>query len=223
MRLLVPDVLSAKVRAPLLDALRGAEFVDGRVSAEGAAREVKQALQLPRGSAIAESGGEAVQRALLASVELVAAVQPLRIVAPQFMRYDAGMAYGPHHDAPVFLESPAVRADVSVTVFLNGPDDYEGGDLVVETEQGRVSYRGPAGSALAYASGVRHHVEPVTRGTRYVAVTWIQSLVRNGEQRALLHRLARTMASIERRGSAPEELEALREIHSNLLRAWADT
>jgi PKHD-type hydroxylase len=223
MRLLVADVLSADLRAALLPALRGAEFVDGRVSAAGAARAVKQALQLPRGSSVAESAGDAIQRALLASAELVSAVQPLRMVRPQLMRYDAGMSYGPHLDAPVFPEWPRVRADVSVTVFLTGPDEYEGGDLVVETENGRLSCRGGAGSAFVYASGLRHHVEPVTRGTRYVAVTWIQSLVRSAELRALLHQLARATASIERGGGSPEDVEALRGVHANLLRSWAET
>jgi len=223
MRFLVASVLSADVRAALLDALRGAEFVDGRVSAQGAARAAKEALQLPRGSAVAESGGEAVERALLGSPEFFAAVQPLRMVRPQLMRYDVGMAYGPHHDAPVFQEWPRVRADVSVTVFLSDPEEYQGGDLVVETDEGRISCRGAAGSALVYPSGQRHYVEPVTRGTRYVAVTWVQSLVRSAEQRSILHRLARTTAGIERRGGAEEDLAALREVHSSLLRSWAET
>lgn len=223
MRLLVADVLTPEVRTALVDALRGAEFVDGRVSAGGAARAVKQALQLPRGSAIAESGGDSVQRALLGAPEFISAVQPLRMVRPQLMRYDAGMAYGPHYDAPVFPEWPRVRADVAVTIFLSDPEEYAGGDLVVETEEGRVCCRGAAGSALVYSAGQRHYVEPVTRGARYVAVTWVQSLIRSAEHRAILHRLARTTAKVERSGGTPEALEALREIHANLLRGWAET
>ncbi|HVU02848.1 MAG TPA: Fe2+-dependent dioxygenase [Polyangiaceae bacterium] len=223
MRLLVPNVVPREVIAPLVEALRGAEFVDGRVSAEGAARSVKHVLQLPRGSAIGESGGDAIQRALLASPEFVAAVEPLRVVRPQLMRYDAGMGYGPHHDAPIFPEWPRVRADVAVTVFLNDPDEYSGGDLVVDTPEGRVSCRGPAGSALVYSAGQRHSVERVTRGSRFVAVTWVQSLLRSAEQRALLHRLGRTTARIEQNGGTPEDVEALREIHAALLRGWAET
>ncbi len=223
MRLLVADVIGAPVRTALLEAVRGAEFVDGRISAHGAARDAKNALQLPRGSAVGETAGENLQRALFASTDFVGAVQPLRMVKPQLMRYDAGMAYGPHYDAPVFMDWPRVRADVAVTVFLNEPDEYDGGALVIETNEGRVSCRGAAGSALVYSGGQRHSVEPVTRGTRFVAVTWVQSLVRNAEQRALLHRLVRTMAGLERRGAAPEELESLREVHAQLLRGWAET
>jgi len=223
MRTLIPNVLPPEVRSPLIDALRGAEFVDGRVSAHGSVRALKNALQLPRGSAIAESGGDAVQRALLASPEFVLAVQPLRMVRPQFMRYDAGMSYGPHFDAPVFPEWPRIRADVAVTCFLCDPEEYTGGDLVVETEEGRMSCRGAAGSALVYSAGQRHSVEPIVRGSRYVVVTWVQSMVRSGEQRALLYRLAKTAARIEAAGGASEDLDALREIQSTLLRSWAET
>jgi PKHD-type hydroxylase len=147
---------------------------------------------------------------------------PRRFAPPLFARYVPGMQFGTHMDNPL-MGPDHMRADVSVTIFLSNPEDYDGGELVMETSGGETAYKLPAGSAVTYPTTMLHRVEPVTRGTREVAVTWAQSLVRSADQREILFDLERTARTIfERDGKSPE-FDLINKSAANLKRMWVDS
>ena len=150
------------------------------------------------------------------------AAMPLRIATPYYARYTLGMAYGDHVDDPIMGEGQLYRSDVSVTIFLNDPAEYDGGELVVTTAFGDQSVKLPAGDAVLYPSSSVHHINEVTRGERLVDVSWIQSMVRNPEQRALLHELnqAREVMLHEQPDSA--ETRRINHAYINLVRMWSE-
>lgn len=222
MLLRLPDLLDAKQLSALRAALADAEFVDGSLTADGDAARVKDNLQLVRGSAVAVRARDLVVGALVNHREFARAALPKVVLAPLFCRYDPGMRYGPHRDAPIVGERPKVRTDVSVTVFLNDPTEYDGGDLVLYGEEAPRRLRGEAGSAVVYPSGALHEVTPVTRGTRLVAVTWVQSLVRSAEQRRWLYELATATERLADGGAETAAIQQLRACRDALLRMWTE-
>ncbi|MGH8399817.1 MAG: Fe2+-dependent dioxygenase, partial [Gammaproteobacteria bacterium] len=148
---------------------------------------------------------------------------PKRILPPVFNRYDAGMEYGGHVDnAVIGAGVQAARADISITVFLSEPSDYDGGELVMNSDKGGKPVKMPAGGAIVYSSATIHQVQPVTRGTRYAAITWVQSLVREEQRRELLVDLAEVARWS--RTVAPGSAEALKvtKVRTNLMRMWAE-
>jgi PKHD-type hydroxylase len=221
--LLVPNVLTAEELGVLRTELAAARFVDGRTSATGPAREQKHVLQLDRSGNAQRSLGELVARALLRHPLVQAAALPKSLRHPNINRYDVGMFYGPHLDAPIMGGNPTTRTDVSVTVFLSEPADYQGGELVIGTGAEARSIKGPAGAALLYPSGAIHQVNEVTAGSRLAAVTWIESLVRDPEQRRVLWELGEAISALESEQASPGTLLRLRASHQNLLRMWADS
>jgi PKHD-type hydroxylase len=132
------------------------------------------------------------------------------------------MFYGQHLDAPLMRGSHTMRADVSVTVFLSEPADYVGGELVISADQAPVAVKAAAGDAVLYAAGALHEVRPVESGARLVAVTWLQSMVRDAEQRRLLFSLGASIAELEKQGSSTDTLLRLRATHDALLRMWLE-
>lgn len=218
----VRAVLSPSELSSLQAVLGSARFVDGRVSADGPAREQKRVLQLDRTDNAQRGPGELVARALMRSSQVQALAQPRSLRHPTINRYEPGMFYGPHLDAPLMHGSLPMRADVSVTVFLSAPSDYAGGELVIGEGAAALSVKAAAGDAVFYPSGAVHHVNEVTSGVRLVAVTWIESLVRDATQRQLLFELAESIAALEPSASS-ETLLRLRGCHQNLLRMWADS
>jgi PKHD-type hydroxylase len=222
MLLHLPSVLGADAARTLTDSLAGAEFVDGRMTSADPSTSVKANLQLPKGSALADAIGEAVVRALLDTPAFARAARPRTIHRPQIARYDVGMHYGSHVDSAFMVDRQRIRSDVSVTVFLNGGSAYEGGDLVLQTDAGERHVRGEAGDAVLYPSTYVHRVTPVTRGTRLVAVTWVQSLVRSVEQRRVLYDLATAAEALSRGAVDQDPLQKLRQCEDNLLRMWAE-
>ena len=151
------------------------------------------------------------------------AALPHRIASPFYAKYEKGQTYGEHIDDPVM--GPAgqrYRSDISCTVFLNGPDDYEGGELQVKTQYGDQLVKLDAGCAILYPSTSLHQVTPVISGTRFVAVTWIQSLVREAEKRDLLFELNQARETLMREQPNSEITNQVDHSYVNLVRMWAE-
>jgi PKHD-type hydroxylase len=161
-------------------------------------------------------------RALLRHPTIQAAALPKSIRHPNINRYEPGMSYGPHLDSPLMRGNLTTRTDLSVTLFLSEPGEYEGGELVVAGEHGPVSIKAAAGSAVLYASGAVHEVKPVTAGARLVAVTWIQSMVQDATQRRVLFELGGSIAALTSQGASSATLLRLRACHGHLMRMWLD-
>lgn len=198
------------------------EFVDGTTTAGVRAALVKRNLQADEATAETRQASELVITALGRSAPFRAAVRPKAMLPALFSRYEPGMAYGEHLDNPIMGHPIPLRTDVSVTVFLNDPAEYDGGELVVQSDSGVQAIRGGAGDAFAYPSNLFHSVAEVTRGVRKVAVTWVQSLVRDPGRRRILYDLELAVESL-RKGEADETAIALvRKSQMNLLRLWGD-
>jgi PKHD-type hydroxylase len=221
MILCIADILDPPGLAGLRECLAGGVYVDGVLTSGWASRLVKKNEQLGAGPAAAQAQ-EQVVSALASNGVFAAAVLPRRFAPPLFARYTPGMEFGTHMDNAV-MGAERMRSDVSVTVFLSEPDDYDGGELVMETSGGEVAYKLPAGAAVTYPSTMLHRVAPVTRGTREVAVTWAQSLVRAADQREILFDLDRVSRTLfERDGKSPE-FDLLNKSTANLRRMWVDS
>lgn len=215
-----PQVLSARLVASIADALRDAEWMAGTGSAHGAARAAKDNLQLPPGSELARRLSGLVVDALRGHTQFMAAARPRAFGPMRVARYDTGMRYGTHLDAPIMRTPAPVRVDLSFTVFIN--DDYEGGELVIEDGGDPQRVRGSSGDVVAYPSTFLHRVDPITAGSRLVVVGWLQSLVRDPAQRALLFDLGATIDRLTEVHGESEDVRDLRRAQFNLLRMWAD-
>lgn len=218
----INDVLDNAEVARIRAVLAKAGFVDGRATASEVAREVKHNLQAADRDEALDAAREIIIDRLLQQEGFTLRVLPVRMLPPIFNRYDEGMEYGSHVDNAIMGSDSPVRADVSVTVFLSDPDEYEGGGLVVHTDRQGQPIKLSAGSAVVYAASSIHRVEPVTRGRRYAAVTWAQSFVRDERHREMLtelSELARWASSV-----APGSAEAVKaaQIRANLMRMWAE-
>lgn len=220
MILCISDVLDAPAVAALRQTVAAGVFVDGVLSSGWASRLVKNNEQLGAGPAL-EAAQQQVISALRANPVFSAAVLPRHFAPPLFGRYVPGMEFGTHMDNPL-MGPDHLRADVSVTIFLTEPDTYDGGELVMETTGGEAAYKLPAGSAVTYPTTMLHRVEPVTRGTREVAVTWAQSLFRRADQREILFDLERTARTIFEREGKTEEFDLINKSAANLRRMWVD-
>ena len=226
MMLHIPNVLTREQVAAMRAAIDAADWVDGRATVGSQGAQVKRNRQLPESSPVALEQGRIVQQALLASPLFFAAALPLRIVPPLFNRYSGGETYGLHVDGSVrnVPGSPLrLRTDVSSTLFLCDPEDYDGGELVVVDTYGTHEVKLPAGDLIVYPSSSLHRVEPVTRGERVCSFFWAQSLVRNDMQRGLLFELDQSIRSLRAKLGETEETIALTGHYHNLLRMWADT
>jgi PKHD-type hydroxylase len=222
MILVVPGVLSPEELAHVRSSLAGARFVDGRASAGALAQEQKHVLQLDRTGNSQREVGELVARALLRHPKVQAAALPKSIRHPSINRYEAGMYYGRHLDAPLMSGAVTTRTDLSVTVFLSEASDYAGGELVIEAQPSPITIKAGAGDAVLYSSGSIHQVKPVESGVRLVAVTWLQSLVQSAEQRRLLFELGEAIAALEAQDAKNDVLLRLRATRDNLLRMWVE-
>ena len=167
-------------------------FVDGKVTARGLAAEVKNNLQVPRTDAGLGEADRILISALQDNQEFQRFAYPRRLTLPMFSRYDPGMKYGAHVDDSIMnsRNGDPVRSDFALTIFLSPAASYDGGELVIGTSMGEEQIKLDAGEAIAYSAGSIHRVNPVTRGTRLVAITWAQSLVRDEQVRAILRDLS---------------------------------
>lgn len=226
MLLEIADLISADELQRARVLLDEGEWFDGRETAGPQAARVKNNEQLaPRGAA-ARALQEIVLGALGRHAGFFSAVLPKRVLPPFFNRYrGASNAYGDHVDQAVRFapDGVRVRCDVSCTVFLSEPSEYDGGELVVETDGGARRVKLPAGQAVVYPSGSVHRVEPVTRGARLASFFWVESMVRSPEQRRLLFELDRTLIALRQRDPGSPESVALTGTYHHLLRMWSDT
>lgn len=218
-----PNVLTAEELDTIRNELQGASFIDGASTAGWSAREVKKNLQVDINTESQARLREIVRSAFLRNGMLQTSILPSAMTQVLFNRYDVGMQYGRHVDAPVMggLGS-AVRSDVAITVFLSDPESYTGGDLVVDTNGVEYGFKLDAGSAIAYPANSLHHVTPVTQGARYAAIIWVQSQVRDAGKRELLWDLDNAKRQIFGREGKSATFDAISKSHANLLRMWAD-
>lgn len=223
MLITLPQILDAEVLGHVRGLLAQLPFVDGRASAGGDARRVKNNEEADPADQRMAALNRLVLLPLYRHPIFQAAVMPKRLSGAFFARYQPGMHYGAHVDDPVMgPEGGRYRTDVSMTVFLNRADAYDGGELVVETEYGEQRVKLDAGDAVIYPSASLHRVDPVTRGERMVAVAWAESMVREAERRQLLFDLYQVEEEL--RSADPDAGVTRRtgRVRANLMRMWAD-
>ena len=226
MLLQVPEVLSTEQVAQCRQALDAADWADGRITAGYQSAQAKHNQQLPEDSPLAQQLGDVVLAALQRSALFVSAALPLKVVPPLFNRYAGGHAFGSHVDnaiRPLRGTPHRVRTDLSATLFLSPPEEYDGGELVIEDTFGTHSVKLPAGDLILYPASSLHLVRPVTRGVRTASFFWVQSMVRDDGQRTVLYDLDRATQQVHR--DLPDSAAALglTGVYHNLLRRWADT
>jgi PKHD-type hydroxylase len=225
MLLHIPDVLTpAQIRECRL-ALDQAAWVDGRVTAGFQSAEVKHNTQVPEDDPVARNLSAMIVTVLERTPLFVAAALPLRVFPPLFNRYEAGQAFGIHVDNAIRQAKGTghrIRTDLSATLFLNEPGEYDGGELVVEDRYGAHAAKLPAGHLLLYPASSLHHVRPVTRGARIASFFWVQSMLRGDEQRTLLFDLDTAIQQLARDVPSHQSVVQLTGVYHNLLRAWAD-
>ncbi|MDB5411840.1 MAG: Fe2+-dependent dioxygenase [Rubritepida sp.] len=225
MMLCLSNMLDIDLRAQLAVLLAAADFADGAGTAGWHARLVKTNRQAVLRHPATRQAAALVSAALRDHPVFRAAVQPRRIAPPLFARYATGEAYGPHvDDALMGLADPAgpLRSDVAVTVFLAAPESYDGGDLIIEDSSGEQAFKLAAGDAIAYPATSLHRVAPVTAGERQVAVTWVQSLVRDAAKREILFDLDTARQHLFAKEGKSATFDLLAKSHANLLRRWAE-
>jgi len=217
----IPDVLDARDLSEVRRRLDGATFASGSASAGARAARVKNNEEIPLDAAVLEALNRIVMGKLVRNETYRMAALPLKVAAPFYARYGEGMSYGTHLDDPVMGEGARYRSDVSITVFLNGPEEYDGGELCVQTDFGEQPIKLAAGWAILYPSSTVHRVAPVTRGQRLAAVTWVQSMVPGAEKRALLYRLAQARAELMQTRPDERATELVDQAYLNLVRMWS--
>lgn len=221
----IPDMLSREAALALREELLAADWVDGNeTSGEGSAL-AKRNRQLPEESAAARAAQQKVAHALASNALFLSAALPHTIFPPLFNRYGPGETFGAHVDNAVRIHGASgtrIRTDLSATLFLTDPDDYDGGALEIEGPFGSVSYKLPAGHMVLYPSSSLHKVTPVTRGERVSCFFWMQSLVAGAEERAMLFDLDQSIQRLTiRTGADDAEVLRLTNVYHNLMRRWA--
>ena len=227
MLIAVPDLLTADELAEIRRIIDGADWVDGNVTSGHQAALAKNNEQLPEDSDAARNAGRLILDALGRSPLFFASALPLKIFPPLFNRYGEGQEFDTHVDNAVRLKRGSefrMRSDLSITVFLEAPDNYDGGELLVEDHYGVQRVKLPAGHAVVYPSSSLHRVTPVTRGRRVASFFWIQSMVRNQGQRNLLFDLdLGVQGAAMALGQGDATVVRLTGVYHNLLRRWADS
>jgi len=223
MLVVIPKVLTSKQLEQVRTMLQDGHFVDGRLSAGKSAKRVKNNEELHANASQMERLNNVVMGSLVQNPIYQAAAMPCRIASPYYARYTQGMSYGDHVDDPV-MGPPGgqYRSDVSTTVFLNGPDQYEGGELVIRTSFGEQLVKLPAGDAVVYPSSSLHHIAEVTSGERLVAVTWTQSMLRDPQQRELLYQLYQAREKLMQTRPGADETTQIDHVYVNLVRMWSE-
>jgi PKHD-type hydroxylase len=198
--------------------------VDGRVTAGSQSALAKRNLQVPAEAPVARELGEIILGALGRHPDFVSAALPLRVFPPLFNRYETGMAFDAHVDNAIrFSGTQRYRTDLSATLFLSDPADYDGGELIVEDTYGPHAVKLAAGDLVLYPASSVHRVAAVTRGARWAAFFWVQSMVRSDEQRGLLHGLDRAIRDLGGKiGQGEPSVVDLAGTYHNLIRMWAD-
>lgn len=223
----IPNVLSKQQVAYCRDRMATAEWVDGKVTAGQQSATVKYNLQLPEGSAVAREIGDLILDALANTPAFISAALPLKIFPPLFNRYENGGHFGIHVDNAIrYVPGTVVRVrtDLSATLFFAEPDEYDGGELIIEDTYGAQAVKLAAGDMVLYPSTSLHRVKPVTRGARICSFFWLQSMVRDDDQRTLLYDLDQSIQELaSEQGIEHANVVRLSGIYHNLIRRWADT
>jgi len=225
MLLAIPDLLTAEEVASARALLDRAEWIDGRVTAGPQSARAKNNQQLPEGSTVAESIGDMILTALQRNALFVSAALPLRVFPPLFNRYQGGHTFGNHVDnaiRQIGSTGHRIRTDLSATLFLAEPDEYDGGELTVEDTYGVHKVKLPAGDMVLYPSSSLHSVSPVTRGARTASFFWIQSMIRDDGRRTLLFDLDVSIQQLSRDVPAHPSVVQLTGVYHNLLRQWSE-
>ncbi len=225
MLLAIPDVLSRSEAADLRETIAAAEWIDGNAASGAGAASVKRNRQLPEDGAITLAAQEVVSTALMGNAAFLSAALPHTVFPPLFNRFGGGENFGLHVDNAIRFHSGSsarIRTDLSATLFLTDPEDYEGGELEIEGGFGTLSYRLPAGHMLLYPSTSLHRVTPVTRGERISCFFWLQSLVADAAAREMVYDLDQSVQALSaERGKADTEVLRLTALYHNLIRRWA--
>jgi PKHD-type hydroxylase len=221
----IPGALGKAEVLRLRKALAGAPWEDGAASG-GASKTAKRNLQLPPDSDLSRKLGSAVASALLASPAFVAAAIPLRIFPPLIERYEVGDCYEPHVENAVrgdAMTGARIRVDLSATVLLSDPEEYDGGHLIVEDIYGSREFKPQAGDAVLFSAGSLNMVTPVTRGERLASFLWLQSMIQSDEARDLICDLDASIQELSPRidGDDPD-MRKLSTVYHNLIRIWGE-
>jgi PKHD-type hydroxylase len=222
----IPQVLSTQEVKDCRKALETADWGDGKSTAGYLSSRVKNNVQVPEGHPVARRLGDMILDALDKNQLFISAALPLKVVPPLFNRYAGGQQYGGHVDGairPVFGTPHRVRTDLSATLFLSDPSEYDGGELVVQDLLGESRIKFPAGDMVLYPGTSVHRVEPVTKGARLAAFFWIQSMVREDAKRDLLFQIDTSLQQLGRDVPDHASVVQLMGVYHNLLRLWSDT
>ncbi|MEQ8815203.1 MAG: Fe2+-dependent dioxygenase [Thalassobaculum sp.] len=203
--------------------LFGAQFVDGSMSGGPLGETIKKNTQVSPQSPEYRELAQLVLGVLRQNDKVAITALPRRILSPIFASYVEGNRYGEHVDAALMGPYPGMRTDLSITIFLNEPGAYEGGELVLKTAFGEQVYKRPAGDAVLYPTHYVHRVNPVTRGRRLAIVTWMESMVRDPARREIIEDLAEVMDRLVRENADGESIRRVEKARLNLLRMWAET
>ncbi len=229
MILCIPDILNPGQVSHLRQLLEDALWEDGKKTAGHQAVLAKNNMQIPGNHPAALEAGQAILQALSANPFFKSAALPLHILPPMFNRYSGGQEFGTHVDGAIrtLPGGQKIRTDLSCTLFFAQPDEYDGGELVIEDTYGAKSVKLPAGHMVLYPSTSLHHVTPVTRGARLCSFFWLQSMVRSDERRSLLFDLdvaiQRLNVALPDQEAAGQSAIQLTGVYHNLLRQWAET
>ena len=225
MLLQIPDVISAEQVAQARQMLEASQWVDGRVTAGHQSARAKHNLQLPEEHPVARQLGDMILGALQRNSLFIAAALPLRVFPPLFNKYEAGQSFGNHVDNAIRQVAGTgvrIRTDLSATLFLADPDEYDGGELLVEDTYGVHSVKLPAGHLVLYPSSSLHNVRAVTRGARIASFFWIQSMLRDDAERTLLFDLDTAIQRLTVDVPDHPGVLQLTGVYHNLLRRWAN-
>ncbi len=225
MLICIPDVLGKQEVAEFRDILNAADWEDGRSTAGSQSAMVKQNTQLPPDGEVARRLGDRVLSALAANPTFIAAAVPLRIFPPLFNRYGMDDHFGLHIDNSIRgdpLTGMRVRTDLSATLFLSEPDEYDGGELIAEDHFGAHEVKLPAGHLVLYPASSLHKVKPITRGARVASFFWVQSMIHDAQARSMVYDLDQIIQDlVDRLGLGDPEVVRLTGIYHNLIRHWA--
>lgn len=222
----IPELFQPSEVREMRALLEAAEWADGRASAGHRAARVKDNEQLAAGDPLARQLADRVLARLSQTPLFIAAALPLRVLPPRFSRYDGRGQYGPHVDNAIFPvpgTGEHLRSDISGTLFLSDPEDYDGGDLTIDDLFGSHRVKLPAGHMILYPGSSLHCVMPVTRGTRYVSFLWVQSFVPSPERRRLLFEMDGAIQAMASDHPEHASIDTLTQVYHNLLRQWSQT
>jgi PKHD-type hydroxylase len=224
MLLHVPGLLSPELLAKTDSLLPLLEFTDGKATATGPAQQVKNNLQVSKAAHEAHPEMQQLIGTAIASSPVIQnAIMPVKILPPLISKYEPGMHYGWHTDSPLMSDQITIRVDVSITIFLNPPSEYEGGELVIHTPAGYQPYKLEKGDAIIYPTTRLHGVNNISSGKRIAAVTWMQCAIKSPEQRELVFQMKAACDALGAGNIAgTTEHLLLMQVYSNLVRMWAE-